>query len=294
MNAIEIQNLAKRFGPKAALNGVSLNVEQGQIFGFLGPNGAGKSTTIRCLMDYLRPDEGHIKVFDCDAQRQSLAVKKLVGYMPADNHLYGNWNAARHVAFAQKVWGPLPQADELMRRLQLDPKIKSKHLSTGNHQKLGLVLALVRQPKLLVLDEPTRGLDPLLQHEFETIIKKYRDDGGTVFISSHNLSEVEHLCDQIGIIKDGQMVANQSMADIRAMKVHLVTITLGKAIDPAKLDIGEAEIVHAEGDQLIAKVHGDINPLLRHLSKQDVKDIEITHLPLEEIFLGFYQQPQGN
>ncbi len=286
-SAIQIENLTKQFGSKTALDGVTLTAESGQIYGFLGPNGAGKTTTIRCIMDFLRPDQGQVRIFGHDAQRQSKLVKSLIGYMAADNHLYGNWSAKQQLAFARHIWGDLPKADELLRRVQLDPHVAAKHLSTGNHQKLGLVLALAHNPKLVIMDEPTRGLDPLLQHEIQNILTEFRDQGGTVFISSHNLAEVEQLCDQVGIIKDGQMVANKSMADIRAMKAHLVTVTL-KSKEALKID--NVEVVHHSDNQYILKSQGDINPLLRQLAKHTIVDVEITHLPLEEVFMSYYRK----
>jgi ABC-2 type transport system ATP-binding protein len=193
------------------------------------------------------------------------------------------------LAFYRRLWGDLPKADDLLRRLDLEPGMKAKHLSTGNHQKLGLVLAMARSPKLLVLDEPTRGLDPLLQHEFELLISQYRQEGGTVFISSHNLSEVERLCDEVGIIKDGRMVATRTMAELRRMQIHLVTLTMEREVATFRVPAKNTDIVRAEGNQLIVKVHGDINPLVRQIAKEHVKDIEITHLPLEDVFMEFYR-----
>jgi ABC-2 type transport system ATP-binding protein len=289
MSAIVIDAITKQFGHKAALRGVSLVVEAGQIYGFLGPNGAGKTTTIRCVMDFIRPDAGSISVFDHPVTTEGVKARQLLGYMAADNHFYDNWSAAQHLALAERMWLHLPQADDLTRRLHLDVKVPSRQLSTGNRQKLGLVLALAHQPKLVILDEPTRGMDPLLQQEIQTILQEYRQAGGTVFISSHNLAEVEQLCDQVGIIKDGQMVASKSMADIRAMKAHMVTVTLAKSVDQKQFALSNVEVINATQNRILIKVQGDINPLLHHLAKQDIKDIEITHLPLEEVFMAYYR-----
>ena len=287
--AIAITGLNKTYGAKPALKNVSLNVEQGEIFGFLGPNGAGKTTTIRCIMDFIRPDSGSVNVFNKNAQKDTLAIKSMIGYLPADNQLYDKWNARQHIDFYSSIKGSSSESKRLLEKLGLSPDVQVRRLSTGNRQKLGFVLAFIGKPKLLILDEPTRGLDPLLQNEIYDVLKRYAAAGGTVFLSSHNLAEVEHLCTNVGVIRNGEIVANKSMDDIRAMKVHIVTATYNddKTLQTPK--ISDVEVVNASPGRTVLRARGNINLLIRELGKQDLKDLEITHAPLEDIFMEYYK-----
>jgi ABC-2 type transport system ATP-binding protein len=287
--AITITNLNKRFGTKPVLQDVSLNVHQCEIFGFLGPNGAGKTTAIRCVMDFIRPNSGVIKVFDVDAQKDATVTKSLIGYLPADNQLYDKWTAKQHIDFYSAIKGSSSDTQKLVKRLGLKTDLPVKSMSTGNKQKLGFVLALIGQPKLLILDEPTRGMDPLLQNEIYAILKRFVADGGTVFLSSHNLAEVEHICTNVGVIRDGVIVANKSMDDIRAMKVHIVTATFADPQVVKTLKLPGVEIAHSGAGRVVMKMQGDINSLMRELSKHTLKDVEITHAPLEDVFMEYYR-----
>jgi ABC-2 type transport system ATP-binding protein len=289
MLAIKISKVSKRYGRTTALSDVSLEVEAGEIYGFLGPNGAGKTTTIRCLMDFIRPNTGSISIFGLDAQRDSVEVKRQVGFLPADNQLYSKWNARQHISLVTGVRGGPDTSADLMARLGLDPQVPVHHLSSGNQQKLGLILALMTNPKLLVLDEPTKGLDPLLQHEIYSILKEYVAAGGTVFLSSHNLAEVEHICSNVGVIKQGKIVASKSMHDIVAMNVHIVTAAFPATAAAPDLSLPGVEIISATEGRLILKNRGDINPLMAKLGSLQLTDIEIRHAPLEEIFMEYYQ-----
>ena len=289
MLAIKISNVSKQYGHAAALSGVSLSVEAGEIFGFLGPNGAGKTTTIRCLMDFIRPNSGSISIFGLDAQADSVKVKRQVGFLSADSQLYANWNAHQHISFIQSVRGGTNTSAELLKRLDLDPAVPVHRLSTGNKQKLGLVLALMNRPKLVILDEPSSGLDPLLQHEIYAILGEYVADGGTVFLSSHNLAEVERLCTNVGVIRQGKIVASMSMAEILAMNIHLVTVSYPAGAKPLPPDFPSAAIVSQSDSHMVLKVRGDINPLVHHLGRHHLTDLEITHAPLEDIFMEYYR-----
>ncbi|HSX48208.1 MAG TPA: ABC transporter ATP-binding protein [Candidatus Nanoarchaeia archaeon] len=290
MNALAISKLKKSYGNKPALRGVSLTVEAGEIYGFLGPNGAGKTTTIRCIMDFMRPDGGEIKVLDSDAQKNSVAVKKLIGFLPADNQLYEKWTTRDHINFVTSIRGAA-NVDKLVKRLDLDPRKQVRHLSTGNKQKVGLILALLGDPKLLILDEPTRGLDPLLQHEIYAILKEYVAGGGTVFLSSHNLAEVEHICSNVGVLRAGEIVASKSMSEILAMNVHIVTASFRGDKKPADLKIVGAETISSANGHVVLKVRGDINPVIAKLAAYELADVEIAHAPLEEIFMEYYRGP---
>lgn len=289
MPAITISKLVKSYGSNPALRDVSLSVETGEIYGFLGPNGAGKTTTIRCMMDFIRPDAGSIKVFGKDAHDDSVATKEFIGYLPADSQLYPKWTAKDHVEFINSIRGYSRGTDALISRLDLDPSRQIRHMSTGNKQKLGLILALQGRPELLILDEPTKGLDPLLQHEIYAILKEYVAGGGTVFLSSHNLAEVERVCTNVGIIRDGRIVASKSMEDIRAMKIHLVTALVAGPVNLDDLRVDGIEIINTSNGHVVLKVRGDLNPLIAKLSAYDLRDLEITHAPLEDIFMEYYR-----
>jgi len=289
MQAISIRNIDKSYGHKKALNHLSLSVDTGEIFGFLGPNGAGKTTTIRILMNFIRPDSGQINVFGKDAQRDSVEVKKEIGFLSAENQLYEKWNANQHIAFISSVRGGENTAKSLLDQLDLDPNVQLRHLSSGNKQKLGLIVALMNNPKLLVLDEPTKGLDPLLQSEIYTILRDYVRRGGTVFLSSHNLSEVEHLCSNVGVLRDGELVASKSLAEISALNIHIATITFAPQSKPIHHNIAGAEIISSSKEHLVLKFKGDINPFIHMLAGLELTDIEIAHAPLEEIFLEYYR-----
>ncbi len=284
---IETKSISKSFGKKQALNNVSLSVNSGDIFGFLGPNGAGKTTTIRTLMDFIRPDRGSVKVFGQDV-KDNPTIRQDIGYLSADNQLLDRWSAEEHIAFYSSIKGGGKNAASLAKRLDLDPKAKAGHMSTGNRQKLGFVLALLGTPKLLILDEPTRGLDPLLQNEIYAILKEFSADGGTVFFSSHNLSEVEHLCTSVAIIRAGHVVADKTMADIRAMKTHIVRVSFKQAyvVLPSLKDV---EISQKSARTFELKAKGDLTPLMKEVVKHELADLEVVHAPLEDIFLEYYK-----
>lgn len=289
MDAVVIKNVSKRFGGTQALSRVSLTVPKGEIFGFLGPNGAGKTTTIRCLMDFIRPDSGTISVFGIDAQKHPIEVKAKLGYLPADSQLYDRWSARQHIAFYESVRGPAPDRANLVSQLDLALDVPSKHLSSGNKQKLALVIAMMHRPQLLVLDEPTRGLDPLLQETIYGLLRQYRDSGGTVFISSHNLSEVEKICDHVGIIRAGTVVASESIDAIRKMNIHVVTVRFTKAFEGSKLSGPDAVVTQNSPTEVAIRVKGDLNGLLKKLAGH-IKDIEITHASLEDAFMEYYER----
>ena len=223
MPAIEITNLKKYFGTTKAVDDVSLAVEEGEIFGFLGPNGAGKSTTIRCLMDILRPLDGSVRILGLEARRDSVALKKRIGYLPGAIRLKDNWNGRDYIKFVRRLKACDDNSDELVRRLDFNPLIKARHLSLGNRQKLGLILAFLGEPELLILDEPTLGLDPLFQNTIYEMISEANQRGVTVFMSSHNLSDVEKICKRVGIIKEGKMVAVESISALKQKRIYRIT-----------------------------------------------------------------------
>lgn len=288
MYALEVKNLRKQFGKTVAVDDVSFKVEKGEIFGFLGPNGAGKTTTIRCIMDFIRPTSGKIFVMGKDAQGESVAVKRHVGYLSGTVRMFGKWTVKDHITFAQKLHRKPDIASELCQRLFLDSALQFHHLSSGNKQKLGIVLAFMFQPDVLVLDEPTNALDPLLQNEVYELLHDATKQGSTVFMSSHNLSEVDRTCTRVGIIRAGKMVATESIQSLKDKRMHIIHATFVKPVDPKTLRFDGAQIVQAHPDSVSLNVKGDLNGVVRALAKCDLRDLRIDHAPLEDIFMEFY------
>ncbi|HUC20987.1 MAG TPA: ABC transporter ATP-binding protein [Candidatus Polarisedimenticolaceae bacterium] len=284
--AISIKNVTKTFGSKHALDNVSLNIPQGHIYGFLGPNGAGKTTLIRCLMDYIASD-GVITILGRNAHSESAELKRSVGYLSSDMQLHPNWTTKIHIDFMASIKGR-GQADELIKTLNLDMKAKVRNLSSGNKQKLAIILAFLGSPKLLIMDEPTRGLDPLLQNQLYELLRRFAKAGGTVFLSSHNLGEVQHLCDNVAVIREGKIVAAEAMKDILQMRVHMVEATATTAFVAADLKLKDIEILSSAGKSVTLKARGKIDPIIKALAKYDLVDVEVSHPNLEDVFMEYY------
>ncbi len=292
-NAIEVTSLSKSFGPKLALNSVTFNVPKSKIFGFLGPNGAGKTTTIRSLMDFIRPTAGNIKILGHDAHTDSAELKNSIGYLSSDSQLYPNWTADDHIKFFENLKGVSPIRDQLIKRFDLDIHTRVKALSSGNKQKLAIILCFVGNPELIIMDEPTRGLDPLLQNELYSLLLEFVGQNKTVFLSSHNLSEVERICDSVVLIKDGSIVEEKTMNDIRDLKVHVITASSSHKINTSGLKhLPNLEIVSAVDNSISLKVRGDLNKVMAELVKNNLTDLSVNHLSLEDIFLEQYKDKQ--
>src|SRR5680860_99542 len=278
---VVIKNLSKYFGKLHAVDGISFNIKKGETFGFLGPNGAGKSTTIRCLMGFNKPTNGSISVFGHDMSKDSTTAKQQIGYLPGNVKLYDNWTGWDHIRFFESVRGKSGNIDSLIDRFDFDPKAKFRHLSSGNKQKLGLILTLMHEPKLLVMDEPTVGLDPLLQYEIHKVLMEMHSRGTTILISSHNLSEVERLCNRVAIIKEGKIVAVESIKTLGEKKIHKIKVHFGDEFKMSEFEMDGVDKIKVIADRLLITTSGDLNPILRKFSKHKVLDIEIAHASLE-------------
>jgi len=289
-NVIVIKDLKKYFGKLHAVDGINLEVQKGEVLGFLGPNGAGKSTTIRCLMGFNKPTDGSITVFGHDMKDDSVAAKQQIGYLPGNVKLYDNWTGWDHIRFFEGVRGKSKNINDLIERFDFNPSAKFRHLSSGNKQKLGLILALMHEPKLLVMDEPTVGLDPLLQFEIYKVLLEMRDKGTTIFISSHNLPEVERLCDRVAIIKEGKLVAVEGIKALGEKKLHKIEIHFGDKFNSSEFKIAGVEKVEEVSDGLLITIGGDLNPVLHIISKHKIIDLEINHASLEDVFMKFYEK----
>lgn len=290
---IETESLTKTYAKSntPALNGLTLRVNRGEIFGYLGPNGAGKTTTIRMLLDLIRPTMGHASVFGLDVNRDSLAIRRRVGFSPGELALWDNQTAIEIVRYFGKVRGGVDMAyvRDLADRLQFDLSQKMRAYSTGNKRKLGLILAMMHKPELLILDEPTSGLDPLMQQIFNQMMHDARNSGQTVFLSSHVLSEVQAICDRVAILRDGQLQAVEEVEKLTRVDFRWITVRLREPA--AELDFtGIENISHVEVNGKIVKLRlsGDFDPLLRALSGHYVENIHIQEPSLEDIFLTYY------
>jgi ABC-2 type transport system ATP-binding protein len=285
--AISIKNVSKVFGSKRALDEVSLTIPQGQIFGFLGPNGAGKTTMIRCLMDYINVSGGQVAIFGQDAHTQSASLKRSIGYLSSDMQLHPRWTARTHIDLMSSIKGG-GRAEELVQRFNLDLDVRVGKLSSGNKQKLAIILAFLGNPKLLIMDEPTRGLDPLLQNQLYDLLREFARQGGTVFLSSHNLAEVQQLCDSVAVIRGGKIVAAQAMKDILQLRVHLVQAVATKAFKHSDFALKDVEVIGGTGKSIQLKARTQIDPLMKVLAKYPLTDLEVTHASLEDVFMEYY------
>ena len=270
---------------------MTLQVGQGEIFGFLGPNGAGKSTTIRTLLGLLTPGGGRASVVGRDIVADSVGVRRLTGYLPSENTLYTNLSGEENLRFALEVRraaSKLAKARDLAERLGVDLKQKLRSLLHGQRQKVAIIMALAHEPAVLILDEPTTGLDPLVQETFFALLRTEQASGKTIFMSSHVLSEVEALCGRVGIIRDGLLVEVNEVDALRQHRVKRLAVTFrGTPPDIGRWD-GVSEI-KAEGNGLRFAYHGQMQPLLKTLAEQDVQDLTINDPSLEEVFRAFYQ-----
>ena len=289
---VAVDGLTKRFGPNVAVREVSFGVAPGEVFGFLGPNGAGKSTTIRLLLGLYRPTSGRIRVFDLDPSRDGVAIHRRVGYLPGELALYPRLTGRQHLdRFAHaRGLADLDYRDKLVKRFGVELDRPVRTLSKGNRQKIGLVLAFMHRPDLLILDEPTSGLDPLLQDEFQTLIRETVAEGRTVFLSSHELDEVQRLVDRVAIIKEGSLVVTDTVEGLRRAAPRTVEFRFPANVDPAPFAaLDGVQVVRCADGRLTVSVTGPIAPLLGVAA--DLDPLEMTARPadLDELFLTYYR-----
>ncbi|MFA6524683.1 MAG: ABC transporter ATP-binding protein [Patescibacteria group bacterium] len=288
MNVIEVNHLSKHFRNNKAVDNVSFSVEKGEVFGFLGPNGAGKTTTIRCMMDFIRPTSGSINILGFNAQKDSVKLKKKIGYLSGNLRLYDKWTGQDHIDFVSRLNGGTDIAQKISDRFNFDSAQKVKALSSGNKQKLGIIMAFMTEPELLIMDEPTNALDPLLQNTLYDLIGELTKHGTTVFMSSHNLSEVDRVCHKVGIIKNGKMVATESTRNLKDKRLYNVTAYFADNFESSEFELKGVIIKKIIAGGLILGVRGDLNELVGKLSRHNLRDLHIEHASLEEIFIEFY------
>jgi ABC-2 type transport system ATP-binding protein len=291
--AIQTKGLIKNYGNVKALLGVDLEVKKGEIFGFLGPNGAGKTTTIRCMLDLIRPQGGSIRIFGIDPQADSVSVRERVGYLPGELSMESNLKVENQLQYYADLrsnslkWG---YVEELARRLELDLKLSIKNLSKGNKQKVGVVQSLMSRPELLLMDEPTSGLDPLMQQEVYTILREAKEDGATVFFSSHIINEVEALADRVAIISKGVIIEEAEPSKLGTMEMRSVRVRFKESMDVSALSQIEGVTLITQADGLATfRVEGEMDGLIKGLANFPVSDLAVERTSLEEVFLRYYR-----
>jgi ABC-2 type transport system ATP-binding protein len=286
---IEAMGLTKRYGSRRGIDEVDFQIRENEVFGFLGPNGAGKTTTIRLLLGFLRPTAGRSVVLGHDSWRDAAAAHASLAYVSSDPAYLGQLTAGEQLDYMARLRG-LPNGAwrPVAERLELDPTVQVRKLSRGNRQKVGVVQAFMGNEPLLIMDEPSSGLDPLMQREFLSLVSEVRAAGRTVFLSSHNLPEVEHACDRVGIIREGRLVDVSTVSDLQASHWRSVSLVLAAPPAPGMFDLPNVRVVSASARDVHLMVQGDVNPLLRRLATIDVGDISIATLEIEDVFLGFY------
>jgi ABC-2 type transport system ATP-binding protein len=290
--AIEAEGLTKDYGNGRGIFDLDLTVADGEVFGFLGPNGAGKTTTIRQLMGLTHPTRGSARIFGLDCDRDSVAVKRKVGYCPGELPQFGGWRGSEIVAYVAGLRGDVENASikALAERLDLDLGRKYREYSHGNKQKLALVLAFMHKPLLVILDEPTSGLDPLVQQEFYGIVRDARSAGSTIFVSSHVLSEVEHICDRVGIVREGRLATVSKLEELVGMRAFHVEIEFADGVPTEQLKgVPGFEQVRVEDHRASGILRGSFEPLMLALASRRVIGLVSREPSLEEIFLTYYK-----
>jgi len=293
MNVIETEKLTKSYGPHRGIVEVDLSVAQGEVFGFLGPNGAGKTTTIRTLLDLIRPTSGVARVFGIESSADPVAIHRRIGYLPGEFTLYDRLTGAQTIRYFANLRGgvdPVYQA-ALVERFDLDPSRRFREYSKGNKQKVGLVIALQHRPELLILDEPTAGLDPLVQQSFFGALRELIAEGRTAFVSSHILSEVEKSCDRVAIIREGRLVKVDTVEGLRDLAHHQVELRFaGPVPETAFSGLAGVSDVQVDNHVLRLRVSGPITPVVQAAARYELLDFVSREPSLEETFLAQYGQ----
>tara|TARA_B000000532_G_scaffold58068_1_gene45392 strand:- start:853 stop:1755 length:903 start_codon:yes stop_codon:yes gene_type:complete len=295
---IVVDKLTKYYGTFKALSNVSFNVNKGEVFGLIGPNGAGKSTTMRSMLNFIFPSKGSITINGLDSKKDYLKIRSLIGYLPGEFTTYENMNGQeylKHILHLRKIPQNENYVKKLAKRFDLDLSKKAKNLSKGNKQKIGIIQAFCHDPEILILDEPTSGLDPLKQQVFDDLILENKEKGKTIFISSHVLPEVEMLCDRVAIIKDGKIVAENTMSKLKSMAMNRFEVIFKNEIKEKSFgkSIG-VKNVNKSGDKYIFDVEGDVNKFIKKITENKVSTFKSIEPDLEEIFLSFYKKRKRN
>jgi ABC-2 type transport system ATP-binding protein len=292
--AIQVKGLTKTYGKVQALKGIDLEVKRGEIFGFLGPNGAGKTTTIRCLLDMIRPDNGMAYLLGINPQENPVEVQTLTGYLPGEMQFYDNLTAERQLRFFSDMRNGRSEwsyVHHLADQLDLDLKQPIKNLSKGNKQKISVIQALMHKPELLLLDEPTTGLDPLMQRKVLDLLREANQQGTTIFFSSHVMSEVENVAQRVAIIRSGKIIEVAGTESLTRRTLNRFIVRFKQKFDITQISRLEGVSILSQNgsDQIKFQTTGDIQKVIQTLGTLPVQDLETEHSSLEEIFLTYYQ-----
>jgi beta-exotoxin I transport system ATP-binding protein len=291
-SAIVCDGLTKDYGPKRALDQLDLEVRAREIFGYLGSNGAGKTTTIRCLLDLIRPTGGRATVLGLDTQRDNVEVRRRTGYLPGDLRLYPHLTARQLLDYLGRLRGGVPAArvDELAQRMECDLGQRCGAMSHGQRQKVGVIQALMHDPEVLILDEPTATLDPLMQRTVHDLIRESRDRGATIFVSSHDLPEVARLCDRAGILRQGKLVAVQDVSELAQQGRRVLSIQFLEAVDAGVFErLPGVSQVTSTDHTLTLTVSGDLDPVVKAAARFRVHDLHSADVDLDEVFRDYYR-----
>ncbi len=291
--AIRTEGLTKHYGDVKALIDLDLSVESGEIFGFLGPNGAGKTTMIRTVMDEIRPTSGSASILGLDSHTDSVEIRRHIGYVPGDLAMYPNLTGRDTITYFANLRGGVDWSyvDELADRLDADLSKKVGDLSSGNRQKVGLIQAFMNKPDVLIMDEPSSGLDPLMQREFQALMREVTSNGSTVFLSSHTLSEVQRVADRVGIIRHGKLIALEAVTNLRSKGIRTVELFFDAPVDAAVFEpLPGVSDVAVQNHHVTLSFTGQMETLLRVITeKYTLLDISTQEADLEEIFLTYYR-----
>jgi ABC-2 type transport system ATP-binding protein len=294
-SAIATNGLTKTYGTTRAVVDLHLEVRTGEVFAFLGPNGAGKSTTIRMLLALQQPTPGSARVLGRDAQADSVEIHRRIGYLPGDLALFPRLTGRHHLDWFSRARGgaEVSFVEDLVQRFDVELDRPVKQLSKGNRQKVGIVLAFMFRPELIVLDEPTSGLDPLMQNEFERLLRETVDDGRTVFLSSHELDEVQRVSDRVAIIKEGRLMVTDSVDGLRRATPQTLEVRFAAAVDPSIFDRHpDVRVITSEPTRVVLELAGDLAPILQELADHEPVDIASKRADLDELFLSFYRDSE--
>lgn len=289
---IETKKLTKFYGKSKGIENIDLEIKEGEIFGFIGPNGAGKSTTIRTLLGLIHKTSGEAKIFGLDIVKYKEEILKNVGYLPSEVFYYDNMKVIELLKYSASFYNKNcdKKIFELAREFELDLNKKIEDLSYGNKKKVGIIQGLLHSPKLIILDEPTGGLDPLMQQKFFNIIKQENINGATILFSSHILSEVQKLCDRVAIIKEGNLVKVENIKDMIKKAIKKVTLEFSNDIEANEFKFEDALNLDVKETSVTFVYRGDVNKLINAMSKYNLVDISIVEPDLEEIFMHYYQK----
>ncbi|MDR2967700.1 MAG: ABC transporter ATP-binding protein [Methanobacteriaceae archaeon] len=291
MSVIKIENLTKDYGSHKGIFDVSFQIKEGEVFGFLGPNGAGKTTTIRHLMGFIKQNSGECYINDLNCFINASIIQENTGYIPGEIAFIDGMTGIKFIKFLADYRGlkDLTKAHELIERFDLDPKDNIKKMSKGTKQKLGIIVALMHDPKIIILDEPTSGLDPLMQNKFIELILEEKKKGKTILMSSHTFEEVEKTCDRVAIIKAGEIVVIDTIANLKKTKSKKFTITFHDKKEIPSFEKEGMEVVNVSNDKVTVLVKNNIKKFIKLINKYDIVDIDEEMQSLEDIFIEFYE-----